>query len=114
MRTKKDINIHIGEQVRLAREEAHLTQEQLAERVEVSPQYISDVERGVVGVSLTTLKRLCVSLGVSSDRILFGQDGEGHAVIAEKCRALTKEQFLLLLEIVDRYVQAVESERRGE
>ena len=48
MREKKEINIQIGEQIRLAREQAKLTQEQFAERIEVSPQYISDLERGVV------------------------------------------------------------------
>lgn len=111
MRTKKEINIHIGEQVRLAREEGHLTQEQLAERIEVSPQYISDLERGVVGISLTTLKRLCIALGISSDRILFGQESERNVIITEKCRGLTNEQFLLLLEIVDRYIRAIESAR---
>ena len=51
MREKKEINIQIGEQIRLAREQAELTQEQFAERIEVSPQYISDLERGVVGIS---------------------------------------------------------------
>ena len=52
MREKKEINIQIGEQVRIAREQAKLTQEQFAERIEVSPQYISDLERGVVGISI--------------------------------------------------------------
>lgn len=112
MRVKKEFNIQTGEQIRRAREERKLTQEQLAERVEVSPQYISDLERGVVGISLPTLKRLCVSLGVSSDRILFGQEMQSRAAIAEKCRNLTQEQFALLLDIVDRYTQAIETERK--
>lgn len=34
MRVKKEINIQIGEQIKTAREQAKLTQEQLAERVE--------------------------------------------------------------------------------
>ncbi len=49
MREKKAINIQIGEQIKLAREQGKLTQKVLAERIEVSPQYISDLERGVVG-----------------------------------------------------------------
>ena len=72
MRVKKEINIQIGEQIKTAREQAKLTQEQLAERVDVSPQYISDLERGVVGISIPTLKRVCITLGVSSDQIHFG------------------------------------------
>lgn len=108
MRTKKEINIGIGEQIKRAREEARLTQEQLAERVEVSPQYISDLERGVVGVSIATLKRVCGVLCVSSDRILFGAHGSDRgAVLADKCRDLSEEQFRLLNEIVAKYVEAV-------
>lgn len=114
MRAKKEINIQIGEQIKAAREQAKLTQEQLAERIEVSPQYISDLERGVVGISISTLKRLCVVLGISSDQILFDRQTERYALsIAEKCRNLTKEQFALLLEIVDRFTEAVEMERKN-
>lgn len=107
MRQKKEINIQIGEQVHLAREQAKLTQEQLAERIEVSPQYISDLERGVVGVSLPTLKRLCLSLGVSSDTILFGMPKDERTdILTRLCGELTDEQFILLHEIIERYVKA--------
>ena len=73
MREKKEINIQIGKQVKLAREKSRLTQEQLAEQLECTPQYLSDLERGVVGISVALLKRLCVVLGVSSDDILFAE-----------------------------------------
>lgn len=56
MREKKETNIKIGEQVKKARERAGITQEQLAEKIDVSPQYISDPERGVVGISVEKLK----------------------------------------------------------
>lgn len=108
MRIKKEINIQIGEQIKTARERARMTQEQMAERIEVSPQYVSDLERGVVGTSLTTLKRVCTALGVSSDQILFGHAKEDRAaVISDKCQDLTDKQFLLLVEIIDRYIEAV-------
>lgn len=108
MREKKELNILIGEQVRVAREQAKMTQEVLAEKIEVSPQYISDLERGVVGIALPTLKRLCSTLGVASDQILFGAQPQDRAVIlANTCHALTDEQFALLLEMVNCYVKAV-------
>lgn len=108
MRVKKEINVQIGEQIKLAREKAGLTQEQFAERVDVSPQYVSDLERGVVGVSIATLKRICTVLGISSDQILFGKQTENLAgAIAEKCKSLSAEQFLILGEIIEKYVQAV-------
>ena len=112
MRIKKESNIQMGERIKAAREHAGLTQEQLAERIEVSPQYISDLERGVVGVSIPTLKRLCRTLTVSSDSILFGVETELTAALAEKCQTLTDEQLRLLLTIVDSYTKAIESERK--
>ena len=112
MRVKKEVNIQIGEQVRAARETAKMTQESLAERIDVSAQYVSDLERGVVGVSIPTLKRICFALGVTSDQILFASKPENDfTAIANKCRTLTPEQFTLLTRIIENYVEAVQLER---
>ena len=113
MRVKKEINIQIGERIKSAREASGRTQEQLAEAIEVSPQYISDLERGVVGISIPTLKRLCTFLAVSSDQILFDRQTEQYAIaIGEKCRSLSRSQFHLVLDIIDRVLSAVEEERK--
>lgn len=62
----------------------------------------------MVGTSLATLKRVCTVLGVSSDRILFGHAKEDRAAhLADKCRDLTDKQFSILVEIVDKYIEAV-------
>lgn len=45
-----------------------LIQEHFAERINVSPQYVSDLERGVVGVFISTPTRICIFLRESSDR----------------------------------------------
>ena len=112
MRKKKDINIQIGEQIKIARENAKMTQEQLAERIEVSPQYISDLERGVVGISIATLKHVCTMLCVSSDQILFGQATENRAAaIADKCKILSDKQFAILTEIIGKFVEAIDTQR---
>ena len=108
MREKKQINIEIGEQIRTAREQARMTQEQLAEAIDVSVQFVSDLERGVVGVSLSTLRKLCTTLGVSSDQLLFGKlTSDQSAVFALKCRDLSPDQIRLLMEIIDRYTAAL-------
>ena len=108
LRIEKEINIQIGEQIKAARERAKMTQESLAERIEVSPQYVSDLERGVVGVSISTLKKICLALGVSSDQILFGStQSNDFAPVSEKCRCLSHEQFTILCEIIEKYIRAV-------
>lgn len=115
MREKKAINIEIGEQVKAAREQAGITQEQLAERIDVSTQYVSDLERGVVGISVPTLKNLCVALGISSDRILFGQSQGGNVpALTDKCRVLSPAQSAMLADIIDSFIQAILSERQSK
>lgn len=115
MREKKEINIQIGEQIRIAREQAKLTQEQFAERIEVSPQYISDLERGVVGISIPTLKRACIALGVTSDQILFGAASERrNTAIEKRCANLADEDFSALLDIVSVYSSAIKQARSGK
>ena len=112
MRMKKEINVQIGEQVKIAREYAGLTQEVFAERIDVSPQFVSDLERGVVGISLATLKRICCVLGISSDQILFGERNEDRSkLLEEKCKSLSKEHFVILCEIIEKYVQAINTKQ---
>ena len=113
MREKKEINIQIGEQVKYAREQAKLTQEQLAEHIEVSPQYISDLERGVVGISIPTLKRLCETLHIKSDQILFSEKPENDiSAITEKFKQLPKEQFDILSDIINKFIEAINIEKQ--
>lgn len=108
MRTKKEINIQIGEQIKYARDSIGMTQEQLAERIDVSPQFVSDLERGVVGISIATLKRISTTLQVPSDQILFGKQPENRtAMLIDKCNGLTDTQFRILVDIVSKYVEAV-------
>lgn len=108
MRIKKQINIEIGERIKQAREQAHLTQETFSERIEVSPQYVSDLERGVVGVSIPTLKRICITLGISADHILFGAgDNTPLCTMVEKCQDLTEHQTRCLMNIIDHFIAAL-------
>ena len=106
MREKKAINMEIGERIKKARERIKMTQEKLAEKVNVSPQYISDLERGVVGVSLPTLKNICIVLGVTSDSLLFGNvKEEDFSKIIDSCRRLSAKQISALEEIIVRLTE---------
>ncbi|MEG1525819.1 MAG: helix-turn-helix domain-containing protein [Clostridia bacterium] len=70
---KKQINVDIGRRICLHRKRIGMTREDLAERVEITPRFEADIERGTVGPSLTTLKQFCKVLGVTSDSILLGE-----------------------------------------
>ena len=77
-RQVKELNIQIGERCRQARDAAGYTQEQLAELIDVSTQFLSDAERGVTGMSVSTIIKLCTVLSVSTDFILLGQNSENN------------------------------------
>ena len=63
---KKEINVLIGEQIRLYRDKSGMSRERLAELMGVTPRFVADVELGFVGVSLTSLKKICEILGISA------------------------------------------------
>lgn len=107
MREKKEINVEVGQRVRRARESAGLTQERFAELVGISPQNVSCVERGMAGVSLTVLRRMCQILSVPSDTLLMGGGlGENEVeAIAVRLRQLSPEQFQVVREIIDRVLE---------
>lgn len=62
----------IGKRIKKAREEKGLTQEVLAERLDVSNAYISKIERGKTPINLDRLSELCVVLEESTEYILSG------------------------------------------
>lgn len=67
---KKEINIVLGERIKKARWENSLTREKLAEKIDVSPRFLADVESGKIGVSIQTLKSLSIALNKSCDYLL--------------------------------------------
>ncbi len=102
MRNKKAINVAIGNRIRISRERAGLTQEELAERLELSTQFISTIERGVAGASLETVINLCDTLHVSSDWLLQGRDAAPSAEsIASKLMPLSPEQLSAVDRLTD-------------
>ena len=73
-RQPKELNKQIGERCRKARETAGYTQEQLAEQIGVSTQFLSDAERGITGMSVNTIVKLCNTLNISADFLLLGAE----------------------------------------
>lgn len=66
--TKKEIQL--GKRIKKLRRKAGLTQEQLAEKVNVSTTHIGLVETGKRRVSLKTLQKIASVLGVKVKELL--------------------------------------------
>lgn len=111
MKEKKEINIRIGHNIKIARENANLTQEKFAEMVSLATKNLSDIERGVVGISISSLIRICEVLSISSDDILFGwttKGGVGNNV-SERLDRLPQKQLELALDIINKLFEAFSS-----
>ena len=101
---KKDINIQIGQRVRTARENAHLSRDELAEKLNISTLFLGYIECGQKGMSLTTLKNISQYLGVSTDYLLLGNEGSNIS---------KKNIDILLNSIDDKYLSFLESQLRN-
>lgn len=62
----------IGKRIQAKRKELKMTQEKLAEKIDVCPSYISDIERGVSNCSLNVISRISQVLHVNIDYFVFG------------------------------------------
>lgn len=60
----------LGNRIRVAREKKGITQEELADRVNISPSHISVIERGVKTARIDTVVRIANELDVSADYLL--------------------------------------------
>ncbi len=59
-----NVKILFGKRIKTLRSRLRLTQDQLSERAQISPQYLSNIERGRENPTLDTLIRLAESLKV--------------------------------------------------
>lgn len=62
----------LGAQVREIRRARGLTQEALAEQLEVTPRYLAGVERGERNLTLDSVDALAQQLGVEAGSLLRG------------------------------------------
>lgn len=68
MKTKMaDLRKNVGLQIRSLRKAKGLTQEELAEKADLSYKYIGELERGQVNVSIDSLQKIADALGKEID-----------------------------------------------
>lgn len=80
----------IGERLKKARLAKKLTQEKLAEELDVSVAFLSRAERGNVKINLTRINQICDILGVSISTILTGTGSNSKNYLTEDFSNLLK------------------------
>ena len=78
----------IGERLKKARTDKKLTQEKLAEQLDVSIAFLSRIERGNSHISLKRLSEVCDILGVTEGYILNGASSSSHNYLSSEFNEL--------------------------
>jgi len=100
---------NIGRRIREARTKRGMTQEQLAERTDITIVYLSELERGLKLPSLTVFVRIAETLHVSTDSLLRDDLESGKEYIyddlTKKLERLSPKQRIAVSEIIDAYIR---------
>lgn len=98
----------IGARIKKARLDKKYTQEYLAEAINVTCQHISDIERGINGISISTLMDICRVLDTDADYILFGTiTRNNHNPFNKYISKMTPQQSMYAEEILISYSKAL-------
>lgn len=103
-----DLLNQIGQRIRKHRERSRLSQEQLAERADVSSQTISTAETGKKRLRVENIIKICEVLEISPDYLLLGEiSPQDLIILSEKLSQLTPGQYRHLEDIIDSYISAL-------
>jgi len=91
----------LGQRIRMRRQALKLTQQQVAEALELTPQHISAIEQDKRAPSLPSLAKLAEELGVTVDYLVTGKEGvitdTIPAIKADKTLKLEAKKALIVL-----------------
>ena len=74
----------IGLRIKQCREKQGYTQQQFADKIGITPNYLSDMERGKKFPSIDTLVDIINALNVSADDVFMDVINEGYKIKASK------------------------------
>ena len=81
----------IGERLKKARKKKNITQEELAEKLDISIAFLSRVERGNSKINLKRLTQICEILNVSEGEILTGVSSKSDNYLDAEFASLLKQ-----------------------
>lgn len=113
MQQAKDLCLQeIGRRITERRKTLGLTQEALAEKGDLTPQFVSYAESGKRAMRPENLLKIASALGVSADYLLTGEVVDKDLLLmSEKLQRLTPSQLLIIEHIVDECIKAFSEER---
>lgn len=94
--------MEIGKRIQGRRKQMGLTQEQLADKMDVSIQMVSNLERGNKSIRIENLIKLSEILNISTDYILTGKETtEDMQVLTEQMASLSQKERKMMKLLMD-------------
>ncbi|MBR2650408.1 MAG: helix-turn-helix transcriptional regulator [Clostridia bacterium] len=101
----------IGKRIQEFRKKKGMTQDELSEIIDISPHYLSALERGIYNIKLETLVKILNTLGISADEVFCDVVEKSSAVsasrLSERLEALPTEEQERILAVVDTMINSV-------
>ena len=97
----------IGKRLKQARKSKKMTQEQLAEKMEVSIAYLSKVETGKVHINLERLSQICSILNITEGEILNGVSNNSNSYLHYEFNELLKKSSPKNLKIAYKILKSI-------
>ena len=108
----------LGERIKFWRQQRGLTQERLAEKVELTPGFMSLVETGKKRASLETLLSICTEVEITLNELLVGnqlpQPGDYNTEFSELISKLDETDRCLVVEITKAVCKIIKKNRRNK
>lgn len=102
----------IGKRIRAKRKQKDLSQEELAEMVNISTVHMSHIETGYTKLSLPVLVDIACALGVRTDDLIFDKDTMGKDELLEEIalelEGCTNAQLPALRQILSASKEAID------
>lgn len=96
---------NMGKRLSQRRKQLDLTQEQLAEKMDVSIQMISNMELGKKAIRPENLLKVCKILDISSDYVLTGEKGEKETTdIFVKINRLSDKELEIIETLINYFI----------
>ena len=110
-------NLSIGQRMRQIRQAAHMTQEQLADTLGVTVNYLGEIERGRRPLSLALASQFCQYFHVTYDYLYRGNKSRNgdwirenvvyetaHTLVQEHIRSCSPEEIVVISHLIGSYL----------
>ena len=92
----------MGQRIMVRRKSLRMTQEELADKLGVSAQMISNLELGKKAIRPENLAKVCEVLSLSADFVLTGTNTKTAVdAVAAKLTQLTAEELQMVSDLID-------------